>query len=703
VTAYRIGIDVGGTFTKAALVDGATLSVVGRCSVHTTHDHPRGVAAGVVAVFQQLLRDAAIAPSDVVFLAHSTTQATNALLEGDVAHVGVVGLAPAKAARLARQQVSVEPIELSAGKIIATSNRFLLADEATEAAVAEAIAGMRAEGAAVVVASSAFGVDDTSSESMVRDAARRLGLVATCGHEITKLYGLAARTRTAVINASILPKMIATAELTERSVAEAGIEAPLMIMRGDGGVMGIGEMLRRPALTMLSGPAASVAGALIHTRMSDGIYFEVGGTSTNIGVVKGGRPAVAYARVGRHETLVASLDIRVVGIGGGSLLRVAGREIVDVGPRSAHIAGLPYACFADPAPFANARLALFEPSAGDGPGFVAIETASGERFALTPTCAANALGLASPDMHAFAEPDAARRAFAPLAAHLGTGVDDAARMVLDRAGAKILPVLDALAAEYRLDSDQQTLIGVGGGIGALVRHVAAASGRRFVVPRDAEIISSIGAALAMVREVVERVVPNATPADLLALRTEALEAAQRLGASRDSIEVSLEVDRPTGRVRAIAVGAVEMRSKGDTVDEAEARAVAALSLGVPPDALVLRAETPFVRLYATANDGWAAIRAIDRVGRIRVGRSRAIARVVRAQFCAALLTELHTAAFAGAYVLHGDHVLDLCDLDAFEQALALAEQELRDVAPETPVIVIWLPETAAPALAAADP
>ena len=696
--AYRIGIDVGGTFTKAVLIDNATRAVVGRFSVPTTHSHALGVASGVVEVFRTVLAQSGVAPEEVVFIAHSTTQATNALLEGDVATVGVLGMSGQNAAKLAEPQVRIDAIELAPGRMLGTANRFLVTDAMTEDDIRATIAGLKAEGAQVLVASAAFGVDNTGSEELVRRLGAEAGLLTTCGHEITRLYGLTTRTRTAVLNASILPRMNETATMTEASVRKAGIAAPLMIMRGDGGVMDIREMRRRPAMTMLSGPAASVAGALMHLRVSDGIYCEVGGTSTNVGVVRNGRPTITYARVGGHETYVSSLDVRVIGIAGGSLIRAMPGRLIDVGPRSAHIAGLAYAAFADEGDIVDPKVELFEPLAGDGGDHVAVRVANGARYALTTTCAANVLGYTQPGLHAHGNPEAARRAFAALAEFLGTSVDDAARAVLDCATDKVIPVIHGLIAEYQLDTDQCLLIGEGGGAAALIPRLSERAGLKHEISEDAEVISSIGVALALVRDVVERIIPHPQPEDLQAIRREALEAAVRLGADARSVDVTVEVDRLTHRVRAIAMGAAEMHVKdpGGSIPEREARSIAARSMSLAPDTLTLAAETTGLRTYRSTSHGFGAVRVVDRAGAIRMQRSRALVRTTTATEAARTIHDVWTAASGdsshttslGLLIHFSAHLVDLSGVETLDQAVALAQSELETEAGNAVVGVI---------------
>lgn len=709
--AYRIGIDVGGTFTKAVLIDNATHDVVGRFSVLTTHSDPRGVAKGVVEVFRTVLERSGVDPKEVIFLAHSTTQATNALLEGDVANVGVIGMATRVESLLAKGQSTMKPIELAPGRFLKPLNRFISKEALTEQTGRKAIEELKGEGAKVIVASSAFGVDDSEAEETIRGLAVQAGLAATCGHEITKLYGLTTRTRTAVINASILPKMIDTAVTTEASVREAGIQAALMIMRGDGGVMDIAEMRRRPAMTMLSGPAASVAGALMHLRVTDGIYFEVGGTSTNIGVIRNGRPTVKYARVGGHETYVSSLDVRVIGIAGGSMVRVNDGKLVDVGPRSAHIAGLPYAAFAEPDDIVDPVIELFRPKPDDPADYVSVRSATGTRYAITNTCAANLLGYAKPGLHAHGNPESARRAIAALAGMIGKSVEDTARAILDIATDKVIPVVDDLMAEYKLDRDQAVLVGEGGGAAALIPHASSRTGLHHVISKDAEVISSIGVALALVRDVVERVIPNPTPEDIRRIRREAFEAVVKLGAAPENVEVTIEVDPHTHRVRATAMGASEMRTRERTneVGEIEAKEIAAKAMGVDPERVTLAAATPRMRVFQgeVEERSWrifkkrrSPVRAVDLDGVIRVQRSHSVVRAGSAGTGFADVRRLweDTTIYNGdsvitpdIFVIIGSQIIDLSGANSVDQALAITRSGFDGLVDSDPVALISIP------------
>src|SRR3954452_18032486 len=142
-SVYRIGIDVGGTFTKAVLIDNASHEVVGRFSVLTTHADPRGVAKGVVEVFRNVLEQSGVDPKQVIFLAHSTTQATNALLEGDVAPVGIIGMSTRLESLLARGQSAMKSIELAPGRYLTPVNRFLIKDHLTDQTINQAIAELK--------------------------------------------------------------------------------------------------------------------------------------------------------------------------------------------------------------------------------------------------------------------------------------------------------------------------------------------------------------------------------------------------------------------------------------------------------------------------------------------------------------------------------------------------------------------------------
>lgn len=617
----RVGIDVGGTHTKAVAIDNETYEIIGIGSVKTTHDHEEGVSAGVVEAFRKCLTENNIQPEEVSFIAHSTTQATNALLEGDVAVTGVIGLG---SSFLAKRQSRIDDIVLdeTGKRRITTHNTYIPLKQYNSNLAKQAIQEIRNQGAEVIVASKAFGVDDGTEEREIATIGKELGIEVSQASDISKMYGLSKRTRTAVINASILPKMFETADSTENSVRQAGIKVPLMIMRGDGGVMDIDEMRKRPVLTMLSGPAASTVGALMYLRASNAIFFEVGGTSTDIGVIKNGRPMIDYSIVGGHKTLISSLDVHVSGVAGGSMVRANNKEVIAVGPRSAHIAHLDYAAFADPAEIQNPKVVRVQPMAEDPSDYIAIESSNGKRFAITVTCAANALKLVKESDYSYGNYDSSYKAIKALADELGKSVEEVATEILDRASDVVIKVINHLAEKHKVERDQISLVGGGGGASSLLPYTAKRMGLTYEIAENAEVISSIGVALAMVRDVVERVIPSPKASDLDDIRNEAIQSATKSGASPETIEVQMEIDSQTNKIRAIATGSTEVRTTDLSVqvDEAEAREIAAKSMQLAASALTLAASNNYFFVFTAMKGDKNEVRVIDNKGFIKVQR-----------------------------------------------------------------------------------
>ncbi len=576
----RVGIDVGGTFTKAVAIDMLQGRIIGKVTVPTTHSSSEGVSTGIVQALKSLMQKHDIQNSEIELISHSTTQAVNALLEGDTAKVGIVGMGVGLEKSNVVKRTNVKDVELAPNKFLHTCYRFLDTSKyLDDKQVEETIAELKAEGAKVIVISEAYGVDDPSNEQFVMS---KSDIPSTAGHELTGIYGLEIRTLTAAINAGILPKATETARFVESAVRNEGITAPVLIMKGDGGVTDMGTFQSKPIITVLSGPAASVAGALLHLRVIDGVFIEVGGTSTNVCVIKDGRPEVRYVTIMQHPTCIRSLDVRVAGVAGGSLVRWSGRKITDVGPRSAHIAGLPYSCFALPEELEGGQIITFSPKEGDPIDYVAIESA-GKRFAITNTCAANALGLVPEGDYARANQASARMALSILGSRLGVTTEQAAEMILDASAKKVLDIVEPMIKEYKLRKERIVFIGGGGGASVLVPYVAQKLQLQHKIAEHAEVISSIGVAAAMIHEEAEKTVSNPMPEDITALADQVKKTALERGALPESITIQSEYVSERSVLRVTAMGNVSLdigTTNAQEINQEEAHVLACELFGI---------------------------------------------------------------------------------------------------------------------------
>lgn len=703
----RIGIDVGGTFTDAVVIDNETFDVLAKRKIPTTHE--QGVAHGVVEIISNLMMENDLAPEDVVFIAHGTTQATNALLEGDVAAVGVLGMATGMDAPGARGETAISDIELAPGKHLKSKSTFLDSKQLTDERISAAISELLGAGAQVIVASEAFSVDDPRNELRVMERAREQGLFSTGGHEISQLYGLKMRTRTAVVNASLIPKMVETANMTEQAVKDTNIQSNLMIMRCDGGVMSIDEVRSRPILTMLSGLAAGVAGALMYEKVSDGIFFEVGGTSVDISAIKNGRVMIKYAQVGGHKTYLQSLDVRTLGVAGGSMVRVRDGRIVDIGPRSAHIAGKEYECFAPAGAIPSAEARLVSPRADDPCEYVTVFTPDGSEYSLTLAGAANLLGYVPDGDYARGIDPSNEVAWQALGKLVGTDGRQAARQVMDLATAKLAVVVDELISEYGMDRRFLTLVG-GGGSGSVTTNALAERMKlKARLAKNAPYISTIGVALAMVREQMERTVANPTDADIKKIRADVMEQIVRSGAKEETVDVSIEIDAQRNILRAIATGATELRKKdpgAGACTRETLTGIAAEALGVPQEDISFVCQTGRWNLFEGTvtkkmlglfRHRVRSIAVLDREGVVHLRKEKAeqlkFRKEERERRFNPFLNDHTTYSDANAtipkvFAFYREKMLDLTGMQTAEQVYSILDVETEAMQPEDEILTV---------------
>jgi len=323
-----LGIDTGGTFTDAVLLGIDRQVIASSKSLTTPFDLSIGIG-GALDQLPQLL----LAEVDLVSL--STTLTTNSVVEGKGAPVCVL-LAGYDAAQIKSsglvELVGMDAIVSLPGGHDAGGFALVPIDLA---ASREAIARQAPRVSAFAISAS-FGVRNPEHELQLRALVEDLcDKPVTCGHELASSLGAPRRALTAALNARMVSHVKALIDAVRRTLARHAVDAPLMMVQGDGTLVNVARALRRPVGTVLSGPAASVLGACALSGCSDAIVADMGGTTTDIAVVRGGQPELSFdgAMVGQWRPMVEAVKVYAIGLGGDSEVRFGGGEGLVIGPR----------------------------------------------------------------------------------------------------------------------------------------------------------------------------------------------------------------------------------------------------------------------------------------------------------------------------------------------------------------------------------
>lgn len=636
--AVRVGIDVGGTFTHGVALapGGAVLQAV---KVPTTHTDPRGVSAGVIACLQRLLDG--VDAARIAAINHSTTQATNALLEGNLTPVAVHVFHREGEGFLARRQLAFKQLQLSGESGIPVSITLHPANGAPPLPSTETIPRLLAE----TIVQSEGGTESEvfaawkSALEAANPAAIPLLQKAT---DISRLLGLKARVKTGIVNCAMLPTMLATLRHTQDALAAMGVEQPLMVLKSDGGVLPAEMVFARPLNCLLSGPAAGAAAALHFAGITFGLFFEAGGTSTDISFIHNGRIRYRPARVGGHRLQAETLDLRTIALGGGSMLGVGAHGGVALGPRSAHLAGLGYLSFAPDGALNNGEVELHKPEGSKREYFV-WQGADGTRCAFTLTDLANANGLIPAHDPAFAPKEKLQTAFAALESARGLSLEQLTESVGAQIERTVAPIVAEYLRSFRLERSLLRLVGGGGGVNSALPFIAARLKLPYEVVEHYPYISALGAAIAA--GTVQVKIPSVSGGVEDLQRARGLASAELRQAGMDPARAHYEYsfDATAGVLHLTATAERPWESQGAEVPEDELAARAA-ELTRAEDTKLIFSNAGFAAYEAVVR-GFRArkhLAVLDRRGKARLIRPGAGWEIApTAEGLLPLLTHLH--------------------------------------------------------------
>lgn len=330
---FLLGIDTGGTYTDAVLFSEATGVVAKAKALTTRHD----LAVGISGAVEQVLQKADVPASAISLVSLSTTLATNALVEGQGGRAGLVmiGFGPEDLKRDGLQDaLGSDPVIFLPGGHNVHGGETPLDMTALD----EALPALANQVSSFAIAGY-FAVRNPDHEKRVRDRIREVShLPVTCSHELSSKLGGPRRALTTLLNARLVSMIDRLIGSCEGFLKSRGIDAPVMVVRGDGALISAEEAKLRPIETILSGPAASIVGARHLTGLDNAVVSDIGGTTTDVAVLDRGRPRLDAegAVVGGFRTMVEAVAMRTYGLGGDSEVRINDRGLkakIDLGPR----------------------------------------------------------------------------------------------------------------------------------------------------------------------------------------------------------------------------------------------------------------------------------------------------------------------------------------------------------------------------------